>query len=405
MTNHSERRALQLLTGASAGEMLALALDGIVRSWQVRAVNHRPGAGVSVGYSVTWDRISHENSVREVRVREDSYIVASTAKIAEANLDAVGAITLYADDLPVHIWQFPNDPELPALPTACDPQAVSGLLGGVCDVELLGYRPTRRAVLRVACDSGPRYAKVVRPDAIQALIDRHRIFADAALPTPRIEMSTRTGLIITSAVVGTPLAVSYRHGTNLASIFTSLNRTLDALPPVALDLKYRPAWAERCAHYARAAGASIPEIVERTAALSQGILEVRRSADYGGLVPTHGDFYEANVLVNEGVVSGLLDLDSLGPGYRADDWGCLLGHLSVLPSLSENYAHVGAIREDWFARACHDADPAAIAASAAGVVLSLVSSARQRGRADWKVQALTRLAVAEDWLARARLAR
>ncbi|MEW6957575.1 hypothetical protein [Trueperella pyogenes] len=121
MTNHSERRALQLLTGASAGEMLALALDGIVRSWQVRAVNHRPGAGVSVGYSVTWDRISHENSVREVRVRKDSYIVASTAKIAEANLDAVGAITLYADDLPVHIWQFPNDPELPALPTACDP--------------------------------------------------------------------------------------------------------------------------------------------------------------------------------------------------------------------------------------------------------------------------------------------
>lgn len=125
----------------------------------------------------------------------------------------------------------------------------------------------------------------------------------------------------------------------------------------------------------------------------------------GGLVPTHGDFYEANVLVNEGAVSGLLDLDSLGPGYRADDWGCLLGHLSVLPSLSENYAHVGAIREDWFARACHDADPAAIAASAAGVVLSLVSSARQRGRADWKVQALTRLAVAEDWLDRAQLAR
>ncbi|MCI7305216.1 MULTISPECIES: phosphotransferase [Trueperella] len=402
MTKHAERRAVALLTGPSAGEMLSLALSpGIVRAWRLRAVNHRPGAGVSVGYSVTWDEVRHKSSAREVRERQDGYIVASTAKISRDRLDDAGAITLYADDLPVHVWEFPGDPELPALADACDPEAMAQLVGE-CDVELLGYRPTRRAVLRVQGASGVHYTKVVRPNAVDGLVGRHRACAEAGLPVPRVVACRPDGLVVTSSVGGTPLAVSFQSGRDLPAIFRSLTSTLDALPPAALDLPYRPAWAERCEHYARAAGAAMPELAGRAGDLAAGILRVRKSAHYGPLVSTHGDFYEANVLVSGGRVSGLLDLDSLGPGYRADDWGCLLGHLSVLPGLSEKYAGARRIQEDWYARAAHDADPAAIAASAAGVVLSLVASTRQRGRSDWKDQARCRLEVAEDWLARAR---
>lgn len=401
MTTHTERRAVALLTGPSAGEMLSLALgEGILRSWRLRAVNHRPGAGISVGYSVTWDEVRHKSSAREVRERQDGYVVASTARIPQSRLDAAGAVTLYAGDLPVHLWEFPGDPELPALADACDPEAMAGLVGE-CDVELLGYRPTRRAVLRVQTDAGLSYAKVVRPDALDALIARHRVVADAELPTPRVVVCRPDGLVVTSAVEGESLALSFQSGRDLPSIFRSLTRTLNALPASALDLKYRPAWAERCEHYARAAGAASPELTGRVLDLAAGIMAVRRSADYGPLVPTHGDFYETNLLVSGGRLSGLLDLDSLGPGYRADDWGCLLGHLSVLPGLSDKYAGARQIQEDWYRRASHDADPAAIAASAAGVVLSLVASARQRGRADWKDQAHSRLVVAEEWLARA----
>lgn len=401
MRHESERRAVGLLTGPSVGQMLALALgdDTIVRSWQLHAVNHRPGAGVSVGYSVIWDRVSGAGTTAQKRQREDSYLVASTAKIAQDKLDAVGAVTLYTDDLAVHVWEFPHDPELPALDLACDPERVSDLLGEDVEVELLGYRPTRRAVLR-AHGYGQHYMKVVRPDALDSLGSRHTACAEVGLPTPRIELTTAQGLVVTSAVVGEPLALSYQHGRNLDVTFHSLRRTLNSLPRIGLELTYRPAWAERCEHYARAAGAALPDIAERASAVAHEVRKIRDSADYGPLVPTHGDFYEANILLSPttGQVSGLLDLDSFGPGYRADDWGCLLGHLSVLPSLSEKYRSVSAIRQDWFERASRDADPAAIAASAAGVVLSLVASARQRGRANWKKHALARLAVAERWL-------
>ncbi|WP_341854822.1 hypothetical protein [Brachybacterium sp. GPGPB12] len=53
----------------------------------------------------------------------------------------------------------------------------------------------------------------------------------------------------------------------------------------------------------------------------------------------HGDFYEAQVFVQDGRVVGLLDIDTVGPGRRADDLACLLAHLSVLA----DYGNAGRI--------------------------------------------------------------
>lgn len=404
VSRSNERRAVDLLTGPSAGDMLAVALrgDGVVRSWHVHAVNHRPGASVSVGYSVVWDRFHGDD--RERRVREDLYLVATTATIRPDRLARADAKTLYADAMPVHLWEFPNDPELPALELACDPEPLSTFVGQRVDVELLGYRPTRRAVLRVEGEDENFYAKVVRPGAREALLHRHTAFEKARLPTPRVAKSNADGLVLTTAVTGTPLSQIYVRGGNLDVTFASLSATLEALPLIGLGLKRRPAWAERCEHYAHAASVSLPDIADRVGAAASEIRRYRAEADYGPIVPTHGDFYEANVLVSPstGRVSGLLDLDTFGPGYRADDWGCLLGHLSVLPSLNSKYKNVGAITDRWFERARTEVDPVALAASAAGVALSLVASARQRGRSNWKKQALARLDVVEAWLVTAR---
>ena len=38
----------------------------------------------------------------------------------------------------------------------------------------------------------------------------------------------------------------------------------------------------------------------------------------GPVVPSHGDFYEANLLVDGGEITGLLDVDAVGPGFRRD---------------------------------------------------------------------------------------
>ncbi|MGC8035516.1 phosphotransferase, partial [Salmonella enterica] len=69
----------------------------------------------------------------------------------------------------------------------------------------------------------------------------------------------------------------------------------------------------------------------------------------GPVVPTHGDFYEANVLMQEETISCLLDVDSLGPGHRVDDLACFLGHVAVLPAVDSRYVHAPAAL-DRFAR-------------------------------------------------------
>ncbi|MDP9805943.1 hypothetical protein J2S70_000525 [Trueperella bonasi] len=395
-----ERRALALLTGQSAGDMLRLALDeaGILRSWHVHAVNHRPGASVSVGYSLVWDRFDGER-----RLREDLYLLASTARIRRERLERAGAKTLYAGGLPVHVWEYPADPELPALELACDPEKLSAFIGQHVDIELLGYRPTRRAVLKIEGETERYYVKVVRPGVVEALTARHAAFDQAKVPAPTVVTATKDGLVLTSALPGVALSTSYASGKNLDATFDSLTRTLDALPIIGRALRRRPVWADRCEHYAHAASIAMPEITGRAREAAAAIRQYRSTADYGPLVPTHGDFYEANILISPttGRVSGLLDLDSFGPGYRADDWGCLLGHLSVLPGLNSRYAQAQAIADRWFDRLRSKVDPVALAASAAGVVLSLVASPRHRGRKNWKSQVRSRLDVVEWWLAKA----
>lgn len=68
----------------------------------------------------------------------------------------------------------------------------------------------------------------------------------------------------------------------------------------------------------------------------------------GPVVPTHGDFHRDNIFAEvlpdaEGrpalSPAALIDLDSVGPGYRADDLACLIAHLLTLPTLDpQGYA-------------------------------------------------------------------
>ena len=105
----------------------------------------------------------------------------------------------------------------------------------------------------------------------------------------------------------------------------------------------------------------------------------------------HGDFYEAQVFVENGKVVGLLDIDTVGPGRRSDDLACLLAHLSVLA----DYGNAGRIdratqeRVEEAIRTWHEVfsdrvDPTELALRSAGVVLrspqALTASRRRHGR-------------------------
>ena len=393
-----ERDDVALLTGPDAGEILraALAAEGTgLGAWQVHTVHHRPGAGVTVGYTV------------ETGSGAEDYLCATTGRVTAA--PGVGLVRLESGRTVVHVWRHPADPELPALADACSPSGLARRLGlsDTPSVELLAYRPLRRAVVRARVGSlvdGEVYAKVVRPKTLGDLASRHRMLTDAGVPAPSVLHADGDGLLVIRAGRGTSLAGELARGMERArarAVLEDVVAVLDRLPAAALELPRRPAWAERSDHYAHAASVVLPEHRGRIERLADGIAAALERTDPGPVVPTHGDLYEANLLMTDGRVSTVLDVDALGPGHRVDDLACLLAHVSVLPHLApRTYPGVPEVLRTW-TRMCEGwVDPGALHARAAGVVLSLVAGAR-RGEADgWRVDAEGRLAEAEGWLER-----
>lgn len=382
-----EREDVARLTGNDARilleeAVLALGLGDGVDEWSLHSLHHRPGAGVSAGYSV------HVTGGRE------EYICMSS--IAFANVRA--RVRGYS------VWRYPEDPELPLLGVACSPARLSAVLGRRVSVELLTYRPGRRAVVKARSRSGTYFVKVMRPQQTHGMVRRHVMLAEANVPAPAILTYDEHGLIVLDEVHGVPLSRVFSAGINDAgALVRSLARTLDTLPVEALAFPKRAAWEYRADHYAHAAATALPEHSGRCRRIG-GAVEDLLARCTDPVMVTHGDLYEANVFVDPESceVTGLLDIDSLGPGYRASDLGCMVGHMEVLPHLAPwAYPHVN--RDVSFIRgSCEElVDPVSLNARAAGVILSLVAGARKVDGDSWKADAEGRLTAAEESVERA----
>jgi len=439
-----QRAWLDLLTTPEAGELLAVALgaDGAsLATWRVHQVHARPGAEVTVGYDVVARRsapVGHGAVPGPGAAPVDAaeYLLATTAPLSP---DAVGPGVVRLDDGPrvLHVWRHPADPLLPGLASACDATelgrrlAAAGELGTdevVEAVETVTYRPLRRAVLRARTSHRTVYVKVVRPDRVRSLVRRHRLLDPAAhtvapdtgapdaggqVVAPRCLTWADDGVVVLAEARGRSLAqhlVAVGPAAQTTAIDPSaLVRALDALPSGATALRRRPAWSERIEHYATSALAVHGLDPGRVARVVGEVRHVLDTRDPGPVVATHGDFHEANVLLDDagtGPADGtahpvrvgtLLDVDTLGPGHRVDDLACVVAHLAVLPSLAPAlYGGAAALVVRCLAVFGAVVDPVALRGRAAGVVLSLVPGAATRELADaW-------LGVAEDLLEEAR---
>ncbi|MBO0609933.1 phosphotransferase [Myceligenerans salitolerans] len=401
--------ALDLLTGGAAADLLEAAVattGGELVDWRVRQVDHRPGSATTVAYRA---------SVRRNGVTRSETLGASVGRSRDGARP--GVVTLSDGDTTVAVWQFPGDPALPALPRAFDPAAVEELLAGMGvapdgrtgpELTIRAYRPTRRAVVEARSASARVFLKVLRPRKVADLHARHALLFGAGLPVPRPLGWSDDGLLVLSPLHGTEMRTAARDGSPLPSPHDVL-RLLDQLPAGVCELPRRPAWSESAGHYAAVIGATLPDEAGRAADLAGTIRE--RLAERGtGTDPTHGDLYEAQIMLTQGRVTGLLDVDSAGPGHRADDLACLVAHLDVLslvsradPASAARAARMRRLADEYAAGfvaapADRGADPRDLSARVAGVLLSLATGPYRVQEREWQAATTRRLDAVAGWL-------
>ena len=399
----AEAAQLRLLEGDDVAEPLRLALATLGRQpagWTLQQVHHRPGAGATGIYQV-------QSKAESGEVTTD-FLCVSTAQLAA---DTPATVQLKGPDrTTLTVWLHPNDPLLPGLPWACDATKVGMALfpggeptgpsaGPAPTMATVSYRPLRRAVLTADLDGQRRYLKVLRDGQSAQLAARHRMLTAAGIPAPSLIDVPAPEVLAMHPAAGTPLAEDLmRNGAHALSPQT-LVELLRRLPIEAMQLPERPAWATRVRDYAKGATAVLPAEATRISELAERVHGLVASCPAGPKVPSHGDFYEGNLLVSGPQVSGLLDVDALGPGHLVDDLACFIGHLAVLPALDARYHHVPAALHRFLAVFDDEVHPAALRARAAGVALTLVAGAKHRATAEdpssWRTDALRRLSIAE----------
>jgi hypothetical protein len=182
----------------------------------------------------------------------------------------------------------------------------------------------------------------------------------------------------------------------------SLVAVLDVLPDSLLSVGRRRSWSDNAGWYAESIGEAQPGEARRAAGLAEAITRAL-AGSAPPIVPTHGDFYESQLLVLRGRISGVLDLDGAGPGHRDDDLACALAHLVLLEHLAAGAGRTGEASRlgAAFARwdACFRSDPRIEASSlrvrTAGVLLSLATGPRRVADADWPAATSARLDLVE----------
>jgi hypothetical protein len=353
-------------------------------------IHNRPGIDVSAGFQIDFTRAGSAAA---------DYVVVTTSEVPESE----HVVRVQHQGLRFAFWLHPFDPELPGLAPACDPVVAAGWTGETSPVlKLASYRPLRRGVVRYRGER-TTFAKIVRPTRVERLRARHELISEAGI-APRVLGVPAPGVLLMDSAMGSSLASALAAGLAGEQPLpdpAQLIELLDRLPVAALDLPRRDAWSDRLDFHGAAAAASLQgSAARRSASLARKLADVVRREPKGPVVPTHGDFYEANIFVHVGRPVQMIDLDAVGPGLREDDIACLLGHLSVLEDLSpRHYTGMRAVTDDWareFSGGVRSVK--GLLARVSAVVLSLVSGAVPDSRQQ-------RLDTAIGWARRAGIVR
>lgn len=379
-----------LLTDQVPGPLAAAvaAADGTVTAVAVSQVTWWPGRSVTV----SWDTMV-----------DGGPLAGRATYVGTTQEPPKGAVVVGDGDDRVTVWRVPHDPFLPALPTALRPEVAAGVIrdlgGTIADARtrLRAYRPTRRAVIEVTGEGHRVYLKLVKPQRLRSLHQRHLDLL-GALPVPEpLGIDSDLGLLAMRSMTGSTLRSTLEDPVGAVphpELVAGLPGTLPELPgagtvhsaveavPRMVDLLKRllPMEADRLDRIAGGIGPD--EATER--------------------VPAHGDYHEAQLLVESGRISGILDVDTLGLARPGDDPGTMLGHLAVWHTMSGQpgrvAAYASALQQIWESAL----DPVDLRLRTAARIVGLAAGPFRVQQEGWPVETSRRLALAEHWVESAR---
>ncbi|CAI9393602.1 phosphotransferase [Microbacterium sp. T2.11-28] len=310
---------------ATAGDeatLLAEALDVPVSA--VRVFSREPlGAGSVTGVTLAPEAASAQGFPSD-----------SVAYLDTSLLPVVRETGLALDGV-ARVWLHPADPHLPALAPAAFGDAAAVLLSrlGIAATdtpELVGYRPGRRAVLRVPTEGGSSWVKVVRPSRIERVVTAHDALRAGGLPVPAVRGWSPEGLLVLDAATGAPATEATWRPAHLLDAVDDLRRRLTGIP---LAWPARTSLAQRLPWYLSRLELLLPD-AERLRGIGARIAQSLASAP-APPATIHGDLHIGQLFLVDGAVSGLIDVDTAGRGEPGEDTAAFLGHAVASALLTE----------------------------------------------------------------------
>ena len=376
----------ELLIAPVPGPMTALyRLAGSrIRSSSRIQATWRPGRRLTVRYRV---------------VASAGSLAGSRDVVAVAGELPAGAIEIEGADGAVGLWVVPDDPHLPGLRSALDPPTVRRLLGDlgfpdeVVNCRLRAYRPGRRAVVEVKAERSSLFLKVVPPAEVLGLHERHRHLSGSVAVPDSLGLAANLGIVAMTALPGTDLRSVLRNGSQQMPGARALCAMIARLPEPHRDwMATSPIDSVRSV-----ADLLVRLVPEERDRLNRIVSDIGVESD-ADRVPVHGDFHEAQILVDGQRPVGLIDVDTYGWGRRADDASTMLGHLHLLAPGCSDPSRVLDLARSLNRRWDASLDPVDLRMRTAAVVLGLATGPFRVQRPNWREETVARIEVAERWV-------
>jgi Phosphotransferase enzyme family len=382
-----------LLTSAEVKDLLSAAVEhagGSLISWRLDHVDANPRRSTTATYSAAVDWPTGRRTE----------LLGASARAGGRSGNDERAVIFGDGEREVAVWLYPNDPDLPGLPRAAVPNALAALFnehrildhpvtGENMTLEMISYRPRRRAVLKVVIKTpnGPTtfFVKVLREAAYGPTLERHELLRRARFPAALVAAATADFILVLHQLPGRPLTQAI-FDEAMPCTAENMIVLLDSLPPAVVALPRRPPWTGAVTTYAEMIGAALPVLDPQLRWLvdqvSGGLTEMEP-----GREPTHGDFHEGQLFVSKGLITGLLDIDTMGPGRRADDLACMIAHLSTMQRMTaEQAAGLTRLINLWLQVFDTRVDPAELRLRAAGVIVSLATGPYRGQEPNWQAE-------------------